>query len=585
MTNIINKYTLLICLLAFTASVFAASEAEYKKLSKAYTLNADGSQEFHYSMELTLFTHTAMNGTYGESFIVYNPDYQELKINASYTKQKDGNIVKTPDNAFVEVLPRSAADAPAYNNLKEMVVVHTGLELGATIYLDYTLTSKPGYLPELDIYEELLQSSPVKEYTISLSAPENKTLSYTLQYNHVKPVISEANGMNTISWNIRNLPAASRDLFVSAANGDVPFLTASTYASNGDAMKALYTQFTPGSDVQLTTIAENITEDTKNDTEKLQAILKHVNENLGYSKLSLQDAGYRIRSSSDVIYSAYGTETEKANLLNGLLNAAGIKAETAASLRVNADLASCGLSTIKELVVIAHADGKQYILSPLTNQVASAGMHHQTPIINLTNAGIPVTTDIPSTDINYKVILSLTPEKADAKVDATIGCAYLPYYGEYVPTYSSGDKEAKETKTSTGTTISYSSSQTLKANNSYILLTLPYAPVSLSYSYFCNMNSNRQKNLLLPCKANERYIYTVQIPEGMKLSTPEAVKTIDNAAGKVVISVKQSGNIAEIEHSLQLNSQLYTPAQYSNLRSLLTEWGNATNRTLLLSVD
>lgn len=72
--------------------------------------------------ELTLFTHTAMNGLYGESFIVYNPAYQELKIHESYTRQKDGTIVKTPGNAFVEVLPATAADAPAYNGLKEMVV-------------------------------------------------------------------------------------------------------------------------------------------------------------------------------------------------------------------------------------------------------------------------------------------------------------------------------------------------------------------------------------------------------------------------------------------------------------------------------
>ncbi len=76
MTNILHKLALLLCLLAITASAFAGPEAEYKKLSKAYTLNADGSQEFRYSMELTLFTHTAMNGTYGESFIVYNPQYQ-----------------------------------------------------------------------------------------------------------------------------------------------------------------------------------------------------------------------------------------------------------------------------------------------------------------------------------------------------------------------------------------------------------------------------------------------------------------------------------------------------------------------------
>ena len=167
-----HKFAFLLCMLLMTTTVFGASEAEYKKLAKTWTLNADGSQKFRYKMELTLFTHTAMNGTYGESFIVYNPQYQELKINSSYTKQKDGTIIKTPDNAFVEVLPRNAADAPAYNHLKEMVVVHTGLELGATIYLDYTVTSKPGYLPEVDIFEELLQSSPVKEYTLSYDPGE-----------------------------------------------------------------------------------------------------------------------------------------------------------------------------------------------------------------------------------------------------------------------------------------------------------------------------------------------------------------------------------------------------------------------------
>ncbi len=548
MTNILHKLALLLCLLAITASAFAGPEAEYKKLSKAYTLNADGSQEFRYNMELTLFTHTAMNGTYGESFIVYNPQYQELKINSSYTKQKDGNIVKTPDNAFVEVLPRTAADAPAYNHLKEMVVVHTGLELGATIYLDYTLTSKPGYLPELDIYNELLQTSPIKEYTISLSAPESKPLSYTLQYNNAKPAVTTANGMKTVTWKLQNLPASSRDPFVSAANGDVPFLTATTYASNGDALKALYAQFTPASDVQLTAIAENLTEGKKNDTEKLQAILKHVTENLGYSRLSLPDAGYKIRSASDVIYSAYGTEAEKTNLLNGLLNAAGIKAETAASYSVNAEPASCGLSAIKELVVIANADGKQYIMSPSSNKMAAAGSNNLTPVISLTKAGTPVTISTPSTDLTYKVTLSVSPEKADAKVDATID--KFRRYGSPLG-----------------------------------MVSLPDAPVSLAHSYYCNMNSSRKENLLLPCKANERYTYTVQVPEGMKLATPEAVKTIENAAGKVVISVKQNGNNAEVERSLLLNKQLYTPAEFGNLRSLLTEWGNQSGKTLLLSIN
>ena len=59
--------------------------------------------------------------------------------------------MKTPENALLEVLPSAAADALAYNGLKEMVVVHTGLELGATIYLDYSVDPRPGYLPDLDV--------------------------------------------------------------------------------------------------------------------------------------------------------------------------------------------------------------------------------------------------------------------------------------------------------------------------------------------------------------------------------------------------------------------------------------------------
>ena len=47
--------------------------------------------------------------------------------------------------------------------------------------------------------------------------------------------------------------------------------------------------------------------------------------------------------------------------------------------------------------------------------------------------------------------------------------------------------------------------------------------------------------------SGSHYAYTVKIPTGMELATPESVKTIENAAGKVVISVKQNGNKAEVE--------------------------------------
>ena len=78
-----------VLLLMLVLPTKAASEAEFGKLVRSYTLRTDGSQEMRVQKELTLFTHAAMNGLYGESFIIYNPAYQELKIHESYTRQKD----------------------------------------------------------------------------------------------------------------------------------------------------------------------------------------------------------------------------------------------------------------------------------------------------------------------------------------------------------------------------------------------------------------------------------------------------------------------------------------------------------------
>ena len=71
--------------------------------------------------------------------------------------------------------------------------------------------------------------------------------------------------------------------------------------------------------------------------------------------------------------------------------------------------------------------------------MAATGWNDATPVISMTNAGTPVAVNSPSTDINYKVSLAVSPEKADAQVNATIGNAYLPYYGSSLSIFAGGD--------------------------------------------------------------------------------------------------------------------------------------------------
>ena len=263
MKNIHYYMAILAILLSMALPMQAASEAEFGKLSKAYTIHTDGSQEMRVQKELTLFTHAAMNSLYGESFIIYNPEFQELKIHESYTRQKDGTIVKTPANAFVEVLPSAAADAPAYNGLKEMVVVHTGLELGATIYLDYSVITRPGYLPELDVCEQIEELSPIKEYIFSLSVPESKPLHYEMLNGKAVPAVKTTDGVKTVTWTLRNVQPRPRMLDVSLPAGNVQAIVASTYASKADALKVIKQQMGDNGK-EITELAQKLTADTKN---------------------------------------------------------------------------------------------------------------------------------------------------------------------------------------------------------------------------------------------------------------------------------------------------------------------------------
>lgn len=558
-----HKFAFLLCMLLMTTTVFGASEAEYKKLAKTWTLNADGSQEFRYDMELTLFTHTAMNGTYGESFIVYNPQYQELKINSSYTKQKDGTIIKTPDNAFVEVLPRNAADAPAYNHLKEMVVVHTGLELGATIYLDYTVTSKPGYLPEVDIFEELLQSSPVKEYTLTIVIPEAKELAYTLTNNPAKASVKRSGGTCTTSWTLRNLPASSRAPFVYVKNGDVPFLAATTYASEGEALATLLKQFNPSGDPQLTTLAESLTEGKKKDEDKLEAILEYTTNHIANNGLTLDQTGYRLRPADAVMSTAYGTEVEKANLLAGLLDGAGFKAEPMATYQAYADK-GLALKAVDQLFVSCMVNGELYLFSTSSTHRPQTVNFDRTPLFSL-QTGKPVAIAVPQ---DYQIKSDIAVRFKDGKVTTStkesVGKELMPYF-------TTGNSENEQTAP-------------LKVENGYATISLPDAEYGFSHLPYGYLNSQRKENLLIPRPVNEVYTYTIECPENMELRTPETDKTIRNAAGSLTISVKKNGRTATVTRSLELNKQLYTPAEYKELRQLLTEWSDVNGKTLLFSV-
>lgn len=527
-------------LLLAVLPVKAESEAEFRKLSKTYTLRADGSQELRVQKELTLFTHAAMNGLYGETFIVYDPEFQELTIHESYTRQKDGTVIKTPSNALVEVLPSSAANAPAYNHLKEMVVVHTGLELGATIYLDYSIVSKAGYLPELDVCCPIKELSPVKEFIFRLNVPAGKSVRYELLNASAKPVIAQGNGMKSFIWTLKDVaprpyayPSGRGNLGLvqAVASGMMPVFVASTWPGYTEAVKYLQKQFAVGNTSVVEGKVAELTQGLEGNPQAMRNAIANYMAGLyqlGHCNVSLQDAGYRLRPASEVITSAYGTQAELVNLDVTLQRAAGLEAEVAVcALRPSVD-GNRGLATVMSLVCQS---------KKMPEKVALTGTEEAClqPFMTVT-------------DLQGKKLM----------LESYLG--------------------AKEVRTTDTLEVKSDKLQELADGWGIVPLSDP-TPVRSLYAYAGNTSISEK--ILLPRTVDCALETIVRLPEGMKWSG-HADKEISNACGKVVFSYKAVKGGVKVTRSIRIDRQLQTPANYKELYALLSEWRDTNNHTLVV---
>ena len=532
----IKQYLCLVCLFLIVVPVYSASEASFRKLYKTYTLNQDGSMEERVYKELKIFTHAAMNSKYGETFIVYNPEFQELKINESYTIQKDGNKVVTPSNAFVEVLPSFAADAPAYNHLKEMVVVHTGLELGATIVLDYSIKTKAAMCGELDVFTMIKELSPIEDFRLTVNVPESKMLNYELLNSSAKPEIKVNNGLRTISYKMKNIAprpysypvySASVGIVQQVASGMMPAFTASTYKSNAEALEVLRKQLAVGDSKIIENKILEIKKETGDDKNKLRMAINKFMTYLysvkGQCGVSLSQAGYRVRPASEVLISMYGTRAELANLDNVLHKAAGLEAEIKIASIKASDINSVGLSGV--VAVLSDSEMNTY----------ANGWYADVQ--------------------DYMSVVNLNGVKSSLI----------------------SDKPEKPTKNIKTIELNETNSRTLPGG--YVAITIPDTHIAATlYPY--SANTSISESMLLPHKLNRIMQYNVKLPKGKTWIEKRNVK-VSNEVGELAVEYEPAGDELKVTCTYKVDKQLITKENYRQFYSLMSECKDMNNYILL----
>ena len=87
----------------------------------------------------------------------------------------------------------------------------------------------------------------------------------------------------------------------------------------------------------------------------------------------------------------------------------------------------------------------------------------------------------------------------------------------------------------------------------------------------------RETALEIPLPIEEKDEFTIDLPKGMKLFSPEKKVSIKNAAGSFVFEVGNDKGKVSVRKEITFLKRVIDPAMYNDFRELLNNWNN--NRT------
>lgn len=349
-------------------------DAEYNLIRRSYRTVGDSITEIRFHKEIVLLRNRAITAyaDKGETFITYNPDFENLTINECYTIRPDGTKVNTPANAFVKQLPSECVDCGRLNHITEMAIVHTALEYNCTIVLDYTLRRRASFLVERF---NLAQDCPVKRYEIRYAdghTDVHNNIAQTVNDPYM-PVVKSFDvefqlGQKPVYTTEKSLPEAGR-------------LLASLNSSNSK--------------------------------EYATAIRDWVVDYITLNPVNPARVNYVMTPAIDVFNSNCGTAIDKTGLLAALLNQAGFRAEIVDnSLNVFGD---------RPLEVEVTIDGLKYRLSA-TAKTPLLTESEQADAAAVAAAPIYVDRKLdwnPDTIVDNYVRVILPSEKGSINIDPT----------------------------------------------------------------------------------------------------------------------------------------------------------------------
>ena len=543
-----KKHIFLLLIVFASFSAFAKApekDAVYKLISKSYTLNTDGSTEFRKRTELQIFTRMTFDH-FGETFITYNPDFQELIINEAYTIRKDGSKVETPDNAFNPMLPEGCTKCERLNGIRTMVVTHTALEYDAVIVLDYTIRSKNFFFQELLEKVDLQEEVPVEKYVVSVTTPDYKPAKFQLNGENLVYTKTETTDKDFVTtvYTFSNLPERPTDEYLfPSVYASLTFFTMDK-AENLVGKMAQQNSMQKFDNQKITDFFKSRFTDEMNVMDKILYVRDYIHDNIQTNHLDASVLNYMFASPQQVWESNCALPIEKNILLAGVLQSLGNDAQLAF-------MGNSLASDLKTVVRIQRNGATDYISANEIEELSLDAFFAPATLI-MQDGKIENVTAQP---ISVERVAEITIEsgKLDDPVVKMEQKVESPQM-KYLLVHGTGATEVSVSQ-----------------------LTGKYYEMTIDDGQYgtpirsVNIHNDRKYDVDTK-ESSEKYGYAVKLPANVRCLTKTSHKEITVEGAKLLIDVVVGGNTIMITRTLSLPKEGISAKSSKKFKAMMGEW-------------
>lgn len=599
--------SLLLISFSFANAQSEKTDAVYEEMTKEYTLNSDGSYTYHYGYKLLINSYYAFHNLYGEDFIIYDPVWQKLKINRSVTTMADGKQVASPENAFNELLPSFAANVPAWNRLREMVVTHTALERGSVVDFDYQLTSAKGYTPLMAANEILMFNSPVKKLNFIINVPSGATFNYEAYACNVKPTIVKKAGKTTYTWNFTDVASALREDFRPREQYNKPRIVFAAATKNTDGITGFAASVANGcvADELIKQKSELLANQANTPLLKTLKLRDFVANELNTWQIPLLNTGYRTRTTTEIWNSNGGTEAEKVILLTAMLLSVNIQAEpvavlperyytkkTASPALFERLLVKVTLQGMDPVYISAISSDQQDLGVSLGGKriiSLTAGKNQQTELLSETKNELSLSGKLElgadlslKGNMDIKLAGRLNPWLKTQKDSSSVQ-TFLA--GSLNNTKVSNIRKGIQDKDISSFNFDYVSGNQVTEKAGYVFLRFPTSTSGAESWHMTELLSQRTEPFEIPFAIHETEDIFIQLPIGMNLLTQTDATKIENEFGSIELSVSFENDILHIQRKMDIKKTEVPAEKYEVFKTLINSWNSKKYREAVLKKD